>query len=150
MTPPADTTRTALGFDAFSPSPLASMAVDLTPPQTSYAGTVPAEYVSPDQTLSGPAPMSGMSTMAGLAAPMGLGFDLAALAPSEKPADSTPGAAPPAVTFTEEGGLRLTYGHAMIEPRNPWREAPPTAADVARRTGIEADGRALPLAELLR
>ena len=65
-----------LGFDLFSPSPLASMQVDFTPPQTSFAGPVPAEYVAPEQTIPGTVPTGGMQTMADMAAPMGLGFDI--------------------------------------------------------------------------
>lgn len=66
-----------LGWDAFSPSPLAQQSIDLVRPQTSYADDVPSEYFSPDQTLSGQAPTTSSAGMlAGLASPLGLGFDI--------------------------------------------------------------------------
>lgn len=72
---PASSSRSNLGFDAFSSTPLSSMAVDLSAPKTNYAGAVPDEYFSPEQTMAGPAPTTSSAGMlAGLSSPLGLDF----------------------------------------------------------------------------
>lgn len=76
--------------------------------------------------------------------------DVVALAKPNQPADRSFDSDRIGVQINPTGAVKLTYHDVVIEPQQPWANGLPSAAEITRRTGTDAAGHDVPLADLLK